>query len=80
MFPCYLQDQSHKGEGGPTVMPRPPSSIGGLGGGGLSGDEFATRFYRTAGLVATAVVNNVSKVANSVRTTIDDIFTSRPKS
>jgi hypothetical protein len=71
----------HRDDEGPKVMPRPPSSIG--GGGGLSGDEFATRFFRNAGLVASAVVHNVGRVANSVRTTIDDIFASdqgRPKS
>jgi hypothetical protein len=64
-------------------MPRPPSSIGGLsGGGGLSADEFATRFFRTSRLVASAVVNNVGRVANNVRTTIDKLFPSdqgRPK-
>lgn len=70
-------------EDGPNVMPRPPSSIGGgMSGGGLSPDEFATRFFRTSRLVATAVVNNLGKVANNVRTTIDKILTSdqgRPK-
>lgn len=70
-------------EDGPNVMPRPPSSVGGLGGGGgLSPDEFATRFFRTSRLVASAVVNNLGKVANNVRTTIDKILTSdqgRPK-
>lgn len=77
-----LQERPHRADG-PTAMPRPPSSIGGLGGGSLSGDEFATRFFRTSKLVAAAVVNNVTRVANSVRTTIDEIFTSdqgRPKS
>lgn len=70
-------------EDGPNIMPRPPSSIGGLsGGGGLSADEFATRFFRTSRLVASAVVNNVGRVANNVRTTIDKLFPSdqgRPK-
>lgn len=66
---------------GPNVMPRPPTSIGGVGG-SLSPDEFATRFLRTSRLVASAVMNNMGKVANNVRATIDKILTSdqgRPK-
>ncbi|XP_024369354.1 uncharacterized protein [Physcomitrium patens] len=79
--PKPLQERPHR-EDGPNALPRPPSSIGGLGGGGLSADEFATRFFRSSRLVATAVVNNVGRVASNIRSTIDKIFTSdqgRPK-
>lgn len=76
-----LQERPHK-EDSSNIMPRPSSSIGSMDVGGLSANEFATRLFRTSRLVASAVVNNVGRVANNVRSTIDKIFTSdqgRPK-
>lgn len=74
-------ERPHK-EDSSNIMPRPSSSIGSMDVGGLSANEFATRLFRTSRLVASAVVNNVGRVANNVRSTIDKIFTSdqgRPK-
>eukprot|EP00250_Pteridium_aquilinum_P032881 c4881_g1_i1 orf=406-987(-) len=66
------------------VMPvtrRPPSSIGNPSSSGTS-EEFGVRFIHSAGLVAGAVVKNLSKVGNSIKTAATDIFHSdrdRPK-
>ncbi|BBN16112.1 hypothetical protein MPTK1_7g03520 [Marchantia polymorpha subsp. ruderalis] len=72
-------EQGHNDEEGPApIMPRPqsslrpPTTIG-----GMSGDEFASRFFRCAGLVASAVVKNVSTMVTSIKTGLDDIYHER---
>ncbi|VFR02480.1 unnamed protein product [Cuscuta campestris] len=44
-----------------------------------SGEEFLTRFYRNANLVAMGVVKNLQKVGNKIKTNVDDILNRRPK-
>ncbi|KAL2613641.1 hypothetical protein R1flu_025333 [Riccia fluitans] len=74
-------EQSRSEEEGPApIMPRPQSSIRPPATiGGMSGDEFATRFFRCAGLVASAVVKNVSTIITSIKTGLDDIYHERKR-
>lgn len=55
----------------PSPLSRPPSANGAQI---APGDEFPTRFFRSAGLVASGVMNNISRLAGAVRSTVDDIF------
>ncbi|KAL3679309.1 hypothetical protein R1sor_022265 [Riccia sorocarpa] len=74
-------EQSRSDEEGPApIMPRPQSSVRPPATiGGISGDEFATRFFRCAGLVASAVVKNVSTIITSIKTGLDDIYHERKR-
>ncbi|EFJ36316.1 hypothetical protein SELMODRAFT_37179, partial [Selaginella moellendorffii] len=58
----------------PQTPPPPPPSHRPQIAGPTRSDEFATRFFRTAGLIATAVGHNLSRVAGSIKTGLDDIF------
>ncbi|CAM6049170.1 unnamed protein product [Sphagnum compactum] len=54
-------------------MPRPAASSTSGGAPGIP-KEFSSRFFRCAGLVASAVIRNVGRVAGAARSTFDDIF------
>lgn len=77
------QKADHKNNQAAPIMPRPPSSIRPptvLG--SFTPEEFGSRFIRSAGLVATAVGKNLSRVGNSVKSMVDNIFSpdrGRPK-
>ncbi|CAM6120666.1 unnamed protein product [Calypogeia fissa] len=71
-------EQLEQNDEGPPVMPRPPSAVRQPTTiGGMSGDEFASRFIRCAGLVASAVVRNVSHLVTSIKTGVDDMVHDR---
>ncbi|KAH9563527.1 hypothetical protein CY35_05G130000 [Sphagnum magellanicum] len=55
----------------PTPRPAASSTSGGAPG---IPKEFSSRFFRCAGLVASAVIRNVGRVAGAARSTFDDIF------
>ncbi|XP_024518976.1 uncharacterized protein LOC9651107 [Selaginella moellendorffii] len=77
-MPGQLSDQADAHEGPrvavPQTPPPPPPSHRPQIAGPTRSDEFATRFFRTAGLIATAVGHNLSRVAGSIKTGLDDIF------
>lgn len=47
--------------------------------GSTVGEDFTSRFCRSASIVATAVVNNVLRFAANTKATVDDIFGSNDK-